>query len=32
VPFIEKDIRNNALYNFKRKNARTHWLGAKKRL
>lgn len=32
VPFIEKDIRNNALYNFKRKNARTHWLGVKKRL
>lgn len=32
VPFIEKDIRNNALFNFKRKNARTHWLGAKKRI
>lgn len=32
VPFIEKDIRNNALYNFKRKNARTHWLGVKKRI
>lgn len=32
VPFIEKDIRNNALYNFKRKNARTHWLGTKKRI
>ena len=31
VPFIEKDIRNNALFNFKRKNARTHWLGVKKR-
>ena len=32
VPFIEKDIRNNALFNFKRKNARTHWLGVKKRI
>lgn len=32
VPFIEKDIRNNALFNFKRKNARTHWLGTKKRI
>lgn len=32
VPFIEKDIRNNALYNFKRKNARTHWLGVKKKI
>ena len=32
VPFIEKDIRNNALFNFKRKNARTHWLGCKARI
>ena len=32
VPFIEKDIRNNALFNFKRKNARTHWLGVKARI
>lgn len=32
VPFIEKDIRNNALFNFKRKNARTHWLGKKARI
>ena len=32
VPFIEKDIRNNALFNFKRKNARTHWLGVQKRI
>ena len=32
VPFIEKDIRQNALFNFKRKNARTHWLGVKKRI
>lgn len=32
VPFIEKDLRNNALYNFKRKNARSHWLGAKKKI
>ena len=32
VPFIEKDIRNNALFNFKRKSARTHWLGTKKRI
>jgi hypothetical protein len=32
VPFIEKDIRNNALFNFKRRNARTHWLGTKKRV
>ena len=30
VPFILTDIKNNALYNFKRKNARTHWLGRKK--
>ena len=32
VPFIEKDIRQNALFNFKRKNARTHWLGKKARI
>ena len=32
VPFIEKDIRNNALFNFKRKAARTHWLGVKSRI
>lgn len=32
VPFVEKDLRNNALYNFKRKAARTHWKGAKKRI
>ena len=32
VPFIEKDIRHNALFNFKRKNARTHWLGVKNRI
>lgn len=32
VPFIEKDIRNNALFNFKRRNARTHWLGVEKRI
>lgn len=30
--FILTDLQNNALYNFKRKNARTHWLGRKKRL
>ena len=30
--FILTDIKNNALYNFKRKNARTHWLGTKKRI
>lgn len=30
VKFIETDLRNNALYNFKRKNARSHWLGVKK--
>lgn len=30
--FILTDIKNNALYNFKRKNARTHWLGSKKRI
>lgn len=32
VPFIETDLRNNALFNFKRKNARTHWLGVKKKI
>lgn len=32
VPFVEKDLRNNALYNFKRKNARSHWYGVKKRI
>ena len=32
VPFIEKDIRQNALYNFNRGCSRTHWLGVKKKL
>ena len=32
VKFILTDLKNNALYNFKRKNARTHWLGKKKRI
>ena len=29
VPFIEQDLRENALYNFRRKAARTAWIGVK---
>ena len=32
VPFITKDVKDNALYNFKRKCARTHWLGRQARI
>ena len=32
VPFITEDVLHNGLYNFKRKCARTHWLGRMKRL
>ena len=32
VPFVVTDLKNNALYNFKRKNSRTHWLGQKRRI
>lgn len=28
VKFVVEDLQDNALYNFKRKNARTRWLGA----
>jgi len=28
IPFLEKDLRDNALYNFRRKNERTLWVGA----
>ena len=32
VPFFEDDLRDNALYNFRRKNARSLWVGVKKKL
>ncbi len=32
VPFITQDVLHNGLYNFKRKCARTHWLGRMKRI
>lgn len=32
VPFVEKDLRQNALWNFNRKNSRTHWLGVKAKI
>lgn len=32
VPFITADVLHNGLYNFKRKVARTHWVGKKKRI
>lgn len=32
VSFIVKDVLHNGLYNFKRKCARTHWLGRQKRI
>lgn len=32
VPFITEDVLHNGLYNFKRKCARTHWLGRMKRI
>lgn len=32
VDFIKKDVLHNGLYNFKRKCARTHWLGRQARI
>lgn len=32
VPFITRDVLHNGLYNFKRKCARSHWLGRQARL
>lgn len=31
VAFLKKDVLQNAMYNFKRKCARTHWIGTKNR-
>lgn len=32
VPFFEQDLRDNALYNFRRKNARTAWIGKESKI